>query len=138
MTHTERYFLKEYGAAANGDLNAAIRHAANREVIAHGLSWPVDVFELALLSKMSIRQGGLKKTDQAMGMLLTNRDNDGFITLLRGNLSQEDEEHTIAHEIGHALLFYREGRHQIAILCKAELAAEENICERFAEMLLGS
>ena len=137
MTHTEKYFLREYGKDANGDLSIAIKHAADREVIALKQSWPVDVFELALEAKMIIKIGGLNKTDRAMGLLITKRKNNGFIVLLRDGLSFDEKEHTIAHELGHALLFYRNGRHQIAILDKAELTMEEYICEMFAVCLLG-
>lgn len=102
-------------------------------IIEHGLSWPVDIYELALSVKMNIKRDGLKSDDRAWGLLLTRRDS--FLTLLRAGISFVQEEFTIAHEIGHTL-FYKGQRHQIGILDKKELAAEEEFCDRFAELLL--
>ena len=96
------------------------------------LNIPINVHRIAW--KRGIRIASRLSRNAREDALLTQKD-DGYLLYLKSNMSQRRERFTIAHEIGHTL-FYQKRRHQIAILDKKELSAEERICNKFAITLL--
>lgn len=135
MTYTEKYFMELYQTSVLGE---AIKRAAKieRETSAHYphniRNIPINVHRIAW--KRGIRIGPSLSRNAKEDALLIQKD-DGFLLHLRSNLSQRRQRFTIAHEIGHTL-FYQKKRHQIGILDKKELSAEESICNKFAITLL--
>ena len=96
------------------------------------LNIPINVHRIAW--NKGIRIASSLSRNAREDALLTQKD-DGYLLHLKSNMSQSRERFTIAHEIGHTL-FYRNRRHQIGILDKKELSAEERICNKFAITLL--
>ncbi|MBI4680644.1 MAG: ImmA/IrrE family metallo-endopeptidase [Nitrospirae bacterium] len=110
-TRTARYFINKYNRAS---LLEAIEDAARREreTLLPGMNnyckITVDIESIA-------RRRGI----------------------IRGEHLPDDDpsRFSLAHEIGHTLFLHR-AKHQIAVFSKEEIAAEEYICNRFAEALL--
>lgn len=135
MTRTEKYFMELYQSSI---LHEAIERAAKieRETSFRYqqdiLNIPINVRRIAW--KRRIRIASSLSRNAKEDALLTQKD-DGYLLHLKSNMSQRRERFTIAHEIGHTL-FYQKMRHQIGILDKNELSAEERICNKFAITLL--
>ncbi len=135
MTYTEKYFIELYQTST---LHEAIERAAKIEretsfQYPHNMrNIPINVRGIAW--KRGIRIGPSLPRNAEEDALLIQKD-DGYLLHLRSNSSHRRQRFTIAHEIGHTL-FYQKMRHQIGILDKKELSAEENICNKFAITLL--
>lgn len=135
MTYTEKYFLELYQSSI---LKEAVERAAKIErenafqyqLDIHNI--PINVRRIAW--KRGIRIASSLSINERADALLT-KNGDGYLLHLKSNMSQRRERFTIAHEIGHTL-FYQKKRHQIGILDKKELLAEEKICNKFARALL--
>jgi Zn-dependent peptidase ImmA (M78 family) len=95
----------------------------NIPINVHRIAWKKGIRIAPSLSRNAREDGFLRQKD------------DGYLLHLKSNMSQRRERFTIAHEIGHTL-FYRNRKHQIGILDKKELSAEERICNKFAITLL--
>lgn len=96
------------------------------------LNIPINVHRIAW--KRGIRIVSSLPMDAKEEALLTQKDK-GYLLHLKPNMPLRRERFIIAHEIGHTL-FYHKLKHQIGILDKKELSAEENICNKFAITLL--
>lgn len=135
MTRTEKYFMELYQSSI---LHEAIERAAKIE---RGTAFryqqgnhniPINVHRIAW--KRGIQIASSLSINAKEDALLTQKDG-GYLLHLKSNMSKRRERFTIAHEIEHTL-FYQKERHQIGILDKKELSAEERICNKFARALL--
>jgi hypothetical protein len=134
-TRTARYFIKKYHSTT---LWSAIERAANEERSAYFSSTdglgriPVDIFSIARKKGIHVVEGGLTSNSTMGEVECTTR---GFVVRLVKGVPKGRARFTLAHEIGHTL-FYTLGKHQVGLLDKHELMAEESICNGFAGALL--
>ncbi len=134
-----RLFLSLYRAAT---LRGAVEKAAqsvHADLLPGLEAWtavPIDVDEVAKTRRMVVGPV-LSSETCAEGRLQPTRD--GFVFSVRADSHEHRRRFSIAHEIGHTL-FYEHGeggpRHRLGLLSKAELKAEEYICNLFAGALL--
>jgi len=134
-TRSARYFMDTYRRATLPD---AVEVAAEKERgnILSGFQdfchIPVDVESIA--RRKGIHFGAdLPETDHESARLTPRRK--GFTLRLHPKQTSLRKRFTITHEIGHTL-FYRNMEHQIGILDKIEIGAEEQISDMFAGALL--
>jgi|SRR5208337_2734528 len=134
-TRSTQYFLKTYGHAC---LDTAVEFAAERErksvnsMIDGFYDVPVNVLKIAEKRRIKVLDDKHSKSERDALMVPTDNH---FRLFLNPHQSQGRQRFTLAHEIGHTL-FYIGMKHQIGRLEKAEIDAEERICNNFASALL--
>lgn len=134
-TRTVQYFMDLYNRAT---IQGAVEIAAQREreILLTGFQdycrIPVDVESIA--KRKGIRFGSVltKFEDGDASMVLMNGEARLQLNPDRTNFRKRL---TIAHEIGH-MLFHHGKEHQIGVLDRREMQAEEIICFMFARALL--
>lgn len=134
-TRTAKYFLNLYNRAT---LRGAVEIAAQRERerLLSGFHdycrIPVDVESIAKRRGICFGPMNIKANNEDANIIPMD---NGALLQLNPDRTDFRKRLTIAHEIGHTL-FYRGKEHQIGVLDKKEMQAEETICFMFARALL--
>lgn len=132
---TLQYFRKLFPAAS---LAGSVELAANQlrgGMFGHLVPIPVDVEAIAAEHGITIMSD--QNGNGPEGELIPRRR--GFTIRIRGSGSKMRRRFSIAHEIAHTLFYADEGtgnRHRVALLSRAELEAEELLCNAVAGALL--
>jgi Zn-dependent peptidase ImmA (M78 family) len=134
-TRTVQFFLNRFRTATlHGAIERAASDVRNRGVLAFDEEGdiPVDLDAIARRSALRISDDPNGDVQKDAQLIVTK---DGYFVKIRPNLSGVRRRFSIAHEIGHTL-FYNGCRHQVGTVSRAEIDAEEFICDRFASALL--
>jgi Zn-dependent peptidase ImmA (M78 family) len=135
-TRAVHFFINRYKAAT---LRDAVELAARseRDILLKGFhdycTLPIDVESIA-------KRKGFIISDKSCPMTIENDaklslHNDKFLLRIKPGAAAKRDRFTIAHEIGHTL-FFEGTKHQIGLLNKKEIEAEDFICNLFASALL--
>jgi hypothetical protein len=132
---TLEYFTKRFPSPT---LAGSIERAANQlrgGMFGHLVPIPVDIEAIAAENGITITFDPDGSGPE--GELVPSRG--GFTIYVRGAGTQMRRRFSIAHELAHTLFYADEGsgnRHRIALLSRAEMEAEEFICNAVAGALL--
>jgi hypothetical protein len=97
---------------------------------------PVDVIRIATAKGIQITED-LEGAKCEEGRLMATKA--GFRIRLRHTSTESRRRLSLAHELGHTLFYLHDGngpRHAIGVLDRAEISAEERVCNAFARALL--
>lgn len=137
ITHTAKYFISLYGGQT---LQNAVEISAHKEREKEGLiighdeycKIPIDIKSIAYRRGINI-EDKLLSEDHEDGRFIYSED--GPKIWLNQDQVEMRKRFTFAHEIGHDL-FVKDKKHQIGLLNKDEIYAENRICQMFASSLL--
>lgn len=146
-TQTVQFFLDRFNAAT---VDGAVERAANslhRDILGGFHDYvgiPVDVERIA--ETVGIRLADQHLADLGAVAACPPHEEarlipvaEGFVVVRRDRSNHTRKRWSLAHEIGHSLFYRRDGKrptHAIGLLDNNELAAEERICNSFAQALL--
>lgn len=136
-TNTAKYFMRLYREST---IERAAELAAQKERESTGLfagfedysELPIDVTNIASQRNMHFSQNLDLSTNEDARAIFSA---DGTEVQLNSQKAYLRQRFTIAHEIGHEL-FCRQGKHQIGLMNRTEMEAEDKICQMFASALL--